>query len=292
MCTTDDIDYGSGGVMLLPESDITWPYMAVSGDKEGGIWFNDRSSPTGWGGDGTCAGGSNTNVQTFPIDGSLSLTNGPVIHNSPAYWKGGSPITSYIFMSSQYQQSLTGSGQLMRYQICTQGSPIRNSTSPLCTKTGAYAYTVTGTPLTFAYGTTPTGSATANAASDAIVWAIWSDGSVVPNTDRFVYPTGGHVFIPSTNGVLYAFDAANSSDANMKKLYSSNDCTIAGTLVDQINPATKFSVPTVANGFVYLGTQGARFAHNSNGSFPTNSDFNAGTFYIFGVFTTARGCSI
>jgi hypothetical protein len=58
----------------------------------------------------------------------------------------------------------------------------------------------------------------------------------------------------------------------MRELYNSNRCTVNKIPVDQIAPATKFSVPTVANGYVYVGTQGLQNGIN-NGS---------GNFYIFG----------
>jgi hypothetical protein len=283
--TNGDIDYGSGGVMLLPESDFNWPYLAVSGDKEGGMWFVDRTSPGSGGGDGTCTGGTNANVQTVPIDSTLS-NYGPVIHTSPAYWKGGSPLKSYIFMSSQVsydqnQNQIPGSGQLMRYQVCTQGKPIHSSVSPACTNTGTYAYAVPGTALQFGNGATPAISANGQAASDALVWVISGDGTDVPALTAFTY--NGHKFPVAQNGILYAFDALT-----MGKVYSSNDCKNSSSQVlDQINPATKFSVPTVANGYVYVGTQGIPCT-DVPPSFPADgitSCYNSGTFYVFGTLS-------
>jgi hypothetical protein len=263
----------------------------VSGDKEGGIWFVDRTTPGGGGGDGTCTGGANANVETYPINGTgLSLT-GPVIHNSPAYWKGGTTTESHLFITSQFLGGPTGAGQLMRYQLCTQGKPIRNSTSPACTTTGAYAYETTGTPLPFAVGATPAISASGNSATDAVVWAIWADGSDIPAAAKFT-DTKGQVFPQAQPGRLYAFDADNANDPNMGKLYSSRDCLASnGSQLDHMNPATKFSVPTVANGYVYVGTQGPLC---SDSNFPTDgstSCFNSGTFYVFGAINPARTCN-
>jgi hypothetical protein len=291
MCGTNgDIDYGSGGVMLVPEADITWPYLAVSGDKEGGIWFVDRASPGGYNGDGSCSGTANggtgnTNVvESYPINGTGLSLNGPVIHTSPAYWKGGATPTSYLFIGSQLDAA-TGSGELMRYQICTQGKPIRNSSGPACTNAGTYAYQTAGTPLKFGNGVTPTISANGKSASDALVWAIWSDGTDVPAAEAFTY--NGQPFPQAHNGVLYAFDAVS-----MAEVYGSNVCqNTSGHYLDQINPATKFSVPTVANGYVYLGTQGAQCT-DLPPSFPgdgIHSCYNSGTFYIFGSLPT-RTC--
>lgn len=46
--TDGDTDFGSGGPMLIPENELAnWPQLAVSGDKEGGLWFVNRNSPAG-----------------------------------------------------------------------------------------------------------------------------------------------------------------------------------------------------------------------------------------------------
>jgi hypothetical protein len=74
-------------------------------------------------------------------------------------------------------------------------------------------------------GAQPTGSA--NATNDGIVWLI----ERIPN---------------GVNGVLRAYDAADVS----RELYNSNQ---AGTR-DTFGLGVKFSVPTVANGKVYVGS--------------------------------------
>jgi len=293
-----DTDFGSGAPMLVPDGEnSSYPYLAVSGEKEGGIWFMDRTNP-GAGGSTTCTNNSNTNVQTFPFSGSGSVGNGPHIHTSPAFWQSTVPSgdIAYLFLGSQNKP--TGSsdaGYLLRYQICNTGNPI-SSSSP-CVQTNAYAYEQPGNPpsaIDFKWGTTP--SVTARNSStyvpDALLWTIWADGSVIPNSKQFTY--SGNTFSPASYGKLYAFDAASSSDPNMPKLYSSEDCvmTVNGQQlsVDRINPATKYSVPTVANGYAYVGTQGTLQdpTQCSPANDPTASCFNAGTFYIFGTFTNRQ----
>lgn len=214
-----DTDFGSGNPMLLPDNENSpYPYLAVNGDKEGGIWFMDRTNPNGYGGGTTCTAGSNNNVQTAPIiNGGTVGFGSPVIHNNPAYWENfeaSQNATSYIFLSSHAKKNVSEAGAIMRYQVCDSGSPINSSAN--CTATGAYAYEASGTPLVFPWGTTPTVSAASTSESDAIVWAIWADGSVVPNSSALTYKN--QPFPPATNGRLYAFDAASATDPNMPKL--------------------------------------------------------------------------
>jgi hypothetical protein len=283
-CSADgDVDLGSGNPMLVPDvEDASHSYLAVFGDKEGGIWFVDRGSPGKGGTTATCTGSPNTNLQTYPINGSsYALKTGPLIHTNPAFWEtdGG---TNYLFLGSSSVFSLAGAGELMRYQICNTGLPISASSNPPCSTQGVAAYE-NGAAVVFPWGTTPSISAASRSEIDAIVWAIWADGSVVP-TLGFVPPGPS----ASSPGKLYAFDAA-SSTSNMPKLYSSEDCVIGGNNVDRINPATKYSVPTVADGHVYLGTQGPLLTVAQCGSLSA-SCFNNGTFYIFGNLTRST-CS-
>jgi hypothetical protein len=86
------------------------------------------------------------------------------------------------------------------------------------------------TTKTFNYpGTTP--SVSANQTSNAILWAV--DNSL------FKAPYG--------NAVLYAYDATNLAN----ELYDSNQNLVR----DNPGLAVKFTVPTIANGKVYVGTR-------------------------------------
>ncbi len=80
-------------------------------------------------------------------------------------------------------------------------------------------------------GYAPTPSVSSNGTSNGLVWVI----------DLDVAPTAG----------LYAFDATN-----LNQLWNSNQCVDAnGNPKDQPGIPTKFSVPTIANGNVYIATE-------------------------------------
>jgi hypothetical protein len=266
--------------MLVPEAELKDPVLAVSGDKEGGIWFMDRTTPanphheTGCDTTYSCTVANSKYCAVVAILQSISGA-GPVVHTSPAFWE--SPSTPFLYIGSQ-QNTLTGSGELLQFTLSpTAIQPISSAGKP--------AYDpITGQPIVFPFGTTPAISANGTTASNGIVWAIWADGSVVPNKYSYTATHNGQqvTIPPAQNGGLYAFDALGDT-TGLKKLYSSNDCTQNGNLVDQVNPATKFSVPTVANGYVYVGTQGAI----CDGS---NNCYNNGTLYIFGMLPSKRTC--
>jgi hypothetical protein len=74
-------------------------------------------------------------------------------------------------------------------------------------------------------------SVSSNGTSGGIVWTMLADG-----------------FQPTHAAVLYAFDASDLT----KELY---DSTQAPAMRDAAGPSSKFLVPTVANGHVYVATQ-------------------------------------
>jgi hypothetical protein len=258
-----DMDFGSGGVMLIPDTDLaSWPSLAVSGDKEGGIWFNDRTAPATPPHQTSC---DPSNCSCSVADGVVqaywtSTPNyGQVIHNSPAYWRGGG--TSYLYVGPSNWGVRGLQGNLVRYPLCSTA----NSQFPIDTTCGAAEMAVDPSPsaVSFPFGVTPTVSAASTSASDAIIWALWDDGSALGSTKV---------------AVLYAFDAADTTgQGKLKQLYvsSGNGNTCASDAMTA--PATKFSVPSVANGYVYVATQGAVGGSN-----------NSGMFYIFGPNRTCQ----
>ena len=184
----NDLDLGSGGVMILPPQ-TGLPREIIGGGKEGMIFLVDRDNM------GKYSTTTNNNLQTVAGTG-----NG--FWGSPAYWN-----------SSVYYAG-TG-GTLSRYTL----------TAGLLSSTP-----VSQSPMTFSYpGATP--SISANGAKNGIAWLIQTNGA----------PRGGGP------AVLRAFVAANVAHP----LYGSGQ---AGTR-DVPGPGTKFSVPTIINGKVYIGTQ-------------------------------------
>jgi hypothetical protein len=100
---------------------------------------------------------------------------------------------------------------------------------PLCPSTKSpICGTSTASTVRFTYGATP--SVSSSGTTNGIVWAVDSDGSA----------TGGAA------AVMHAFNASS-----MAELYNSGQCGTA----DVPGSATKFSVPTIANGYVFIGTQ-------------------------------------
>lgn len=232
-----DNDFGSGGVLLLPDGMLSsWPYLAITADKGiqgmGGVNGSIRAIPRGSPGE---YGGSTNCIDNI----TESLLGTGVYHNTPAFWQTSTVAgsgTGYLYYSSI-------GGAISQYPVqgtCTSG------TAPICNAINT-SVDPTGATHTFSSGTTPTVSS--NGTTSGIVWAL--DGVCVEC---------------ASNGALWAFNASN-----LKHLYNSTQCPTR----DSIFPATQFSVPTVANGYVYVGAQ----SNNSTNS-PTKGQ---GTFYIFGL---------
>ena len=259
-----DVDFGSGGVTLIPDNELTYQsqnygYMAVSGEKEGYLWFIRRDVPGQFGGNlNSCTPGQGgANVQTYAVDPTLPIT--PVIHNNIAFWDSESasfPTKPFVYVAPQNEKPNTTPNQNYLYQfaLCTAGT----DKNPICGST----YSVRAPLACCTYGITPTISAASPQAGDAILWALEkTDGgcSIADGT------CGSPGKLLPVNGILYAFDALT-----LAPLYNSGTCQTR----DKINQATKFSVPTVANGYVYVGTQSPYVVNQGNAG--------NGTLYIFG----------
>ncbi len=214
-----DNDFGSGGVMLIPDDVLSGSYshVALGADKLGNIYAIDRGSPGEYSGSftGTCGGspvcsGTNPNLKTLSPGTS-------VFHNTGAYWN----------LNVYYGQA--NDNPLRLYQVASSCSG--GGSGPLCSTS------VNSSPITFKYGVTPSVSSNGTTSGTGIVWAIWTwNGGSGGNHNR---------------AALYAFNPSTLAD-----LYNTDMCSQSGTYPDRPGGfTTKFSVPTIANGFVYIGTQ-------------------------------------
>jgi hypothetical protein len=202
-----DIDLGSGGVLVLPTQPGTTPDLLVAAGKEGAIYVVNRDQMTAknvhYVGQSTC-----TTQDPEILEESASGAVGGM-WSMPAYWNS----TLYYWGSGDVLKSIPVTGGLPDFTHITG-----NTTS-------------IGFP-----GATPSISSNGTAAGSAIVWAI----------DSSQYGSPGPVPGPA---VLHAYDATNISN----ELWNSAQ---AGDHRDQPGNAVKFSVPTIANGKVYIGTSG------------------------------------
>lgn len=136
--------------------------------------------------------------------------------SAPAYWKG--QTATYVYFAGVLEDAAKGVGDNLRMYTLSDG--MLSTTS------------VAESPNTFPVGSTP--SVSANGGANGIVWAI-------ERQDGLGKKPGNRP------AVLHAYDATNVAT----ELYNS---TQAGKR-DQAGPATKYVVPTIANGRAYVGTQ-------------------------------------
>jgi hypothetical protein len=136
--------------------------------------------------------------------------------SAPAYWKGRT--ATYIYYAGVLEDVVKGVGDNLRMYTLADGMLSTSS--------------VAQSPNIFPVGSTP--SVSANGANNGIVWAV-------ERQDNFKEQPGNRP------AVLHAYYATNVAT----ELYNSSQ---AGKR-DQAGPATKYQVPTIANGRVYVGTQ-------------------------------------
>jgi hypothetical protein len=186
-----DLDIGSGGVMLLPDQPGPYPHLMTAGGKPQYAYLIDRDQMTSDNQHYNSGGSSDNIVQSLYIGGGSFST--------PAYFDG---CVFYIASHGVIRSYLVSNGTLIPDQPGSFGS--RTFTFP---------------------GASP--SISANGNSNGIAWAI-------QNTN----------FGPAT---LVAWNATNLSS----EIYNSAQ----SGLRDQPGNPVKFTVPTIANGRVYVGAQ-------------------------------------
>jgi len=240
-CACVDKDFSGGGPTLIPDGFLNYNgrnYFAVIAGKETNIYAINRNSPGKYIGgcntrtcpnmlpNGGCASAPPTCTSPSPgpnnnVLGEIVGASTHIFHNNPAFWSGNGYLyyAAYNDVMKAYPVS----------NSCASGSP------PVCNS-------VANTAASMGYGASPSVSSKGTDSSTAIVWTTYSDGSVWASKDG-----GGPA-------VLQAFQASPSG-GTLTKLYDSNQCFVNHVQVDQPGPATKFSVPTVANGYVIIGTQ-------------------------------------
>jgi hypothetical protein len=152
--------------------------------------------------------------------------SGFAYYTTPSYWNG------QLYYISNHSQ-------LIKYNVSSTCNP-----GPVCT---------TGTATTslhfsyLPYGVNPIVSANGNQTGTAIVWAALGNS----------WPSA-----PSPAPVtIFAADAEHAPSGIIPELWDSTQCPTR----DKPGNATKFTVPTVANGLAYLGTMDPTDPTNTRG---------------------------
>ena len=198
---SQDIDLGSGGVLLLPDQSPGPAHLLVTGGKEGKLYVINRDSMGHFCSSCTPATGDTNIVQSFSAPNA--------IFGTPAFWQ------NKLYFAGT-------SDKLSTFAF----DPARGQFDPTPTSQSTTIYSGRGTmPSISSQGT-----------SNGIVWAI--------DATQFGIP-GSHGLGPA---VLHAYDASNLAI----DLWNSSQ---APNSRDQAGDAVKFTVPTVANGRVYIGTR-------------------------------------
>ncbi|HEY2774899.1 MAG TPA: pyrrolo-quinoline quinone [Candidatus Binatia bacterium] len=182
-----DIDYGSGGPVLLPDQPMAPAHLVVTSGKEGTIFLGDRDDL------GHFHGSDQVVQELFEeIGGTWSL---PAFWNDVVYYGGsGDSLKAY---------PLTG-GQLV--------------TPPSSSAPDGFGFP----------GSTP--SISASGTSGAVLWALQTDG-----------------FMQGRPAILHAYDATDLT----QELYRSD----LGGSKQSPGGAVKFTVPTIADGKVFVGAR-------------------------------------
>jgi hypothetical protein len=210
-----DYDLGSGGVLLLPDQMNTpYPHLLIGAGKEGRIYVVNRDNMGHYTNDAKLACGTPEADQ---------ITIDKVLQELPASTTGSQYSTPGYWASTGVQWVyISGSdNNLKAFQLSND----------------ALSLTPTSiTPESFQFpGATPSISSNGNTRGTGIVWII--------------SPPAGCYYdgcTPHGPGVLRAYDAANLGN----ELYNSTQ----NSSRDQLDSYVKFSVPTVANGKVFVGT--------------------------------------
>lgn len=222
LCINDE-DFGSGGVMLFPDSFYPgYSDLMINGDKQSNFYVVDRGSLGGVGGQ----------LQQTMQPSNAPTGSEPGYWSNPAYWKSGSSGSyQYQIYYAPDNQNTDQSGMPLDMYILgtsSSGTPIPSAPSAN-TANGFCADAHAPTPSISSDGTTQT---------SGIVWAIESSNkSSTTCLEKNVGPA-----------VLRAYNATPSQGV-LSQLYTS------GNLSHKPGGAVNFPVPTIFNGRVYMGTK-------------------------------------
>lgn len=213
--TTNDLDLGSAGPMLLPKQPGAVPGELLIAGKGGAPCDTNPVAARMYLLNDNNLGKYNTN-QDQAVEEVAGAPGG--YWSSPAYWRGAS--SEYVYSAGLGAKPSTPDP--LKMFTVTNGllstAPAAVSTNPLVV------------------GATP--SVSSNGTQNGIVWAIMRPEQL-----------GAQPGIQAA--VLYAWDATNVG----KLLYDSSATITNGDIRDRGGCAGKFAVPTIANGRVYVGTQ-------------------------------------
>jgi hypothetical protein len=216
-----DMDLGSGGVMLLDDQPTPPIHLLVVVGKTGVIYLinRDRMGKFFSGGD-TFRPPPATAVQQRIPDDPCAMSEIGDVFGGPA----------------QFGSTLFMLGAPRRLKGIPIGGPRGTDGMKAFSIAGnklslpPASQTVTGFPM---HAHSP--SVSANGAVGAIVWLIGFDETNSSNP-----------------AILHAYDASNLAN----ELYNSEQALVAGQPRDRAGPGIKFTVPTIANGKVFVGCSG------------------------------------